>query len=89
MFLIEKDPGATLDYTMDWSEWLVEGDEIASAVWTVDDGLTVELESNTTTMCTVWLSGGTVGEVYRAVNSVTTDGGRVDERTLKIKMVNR
>ena len=31
---INKDPEAQLFYTFDWSEWLVSGDTIASAVYT-------------------------------------------------------
>lgn len=84
-----KDPQAKLDYSIDWFEWLSAiGDEILTSTWTVSSGITKETESNTTTNTTVWLSGGTDG-VYNATNTITTVGGRVDERTITIRVQNR
>ena len=37
-----KDPDATLDYTVEWGEWLGDGDTVSTATWTVPDDLTAE-----------------------------------------------
>ena len=57
-----KDPDAVLDYAVDWLRWLA-GDEIATSVWIVPDGLTRVSDAATTTKATVWLSGGTAVRV--------------------------
>lgn len=77
-----KDPDATLDYSIDWTNWL-EGDQITDSQWTVPVGLTEPRSPvNDGSIVTVWLAGGTVGEVYSVLNRVTTVAGRIDDRTL-------
>lgn len=82
-----KDPDATLDYEIDWTDWL-NGDEISSMSYTADTGLTVETAmcTETTTSSILWVSGGTLGESYEVVCRVTTAAGRIDDRTLKFKI---
>lgn len=84
----DKDPDATLDYTVDWSAWLGT-DVIDSASWNVPDDLVNEHDSNTTTDATVWLSGGVAGTSYEVTNHIETDGGRIDERTIIIRVRQR
>ena len=84
----QKDPDAVLDYTIDWSSWLGD-DTISASSWTVPSGLTKDSDSNTTTAATVWLSGGTEGVIYTVTNQITTAGGRTDERSIKILVVER
>lgn len=79
-----KDPDAILDYSINWSSWLVTGDTIATSTWTAETGITVDSDSNTTTAATVWLSGGTLGESYDVTNHIVTDAGREDDRTITI-----
>jgi len=79
----EKDPGALLDYTVDWELWL-SSDTIATSSWSADTGITVVTSTNDTTSATVWLSGGTAGTVYDVVNRIVTAGGRTDDRTITI-----
>ena len=83
-----KDPNAVLDYTIDWSTWL-DDDTISTSAWTVASGLTKDSDSNTTTATTVWLSGGTAGTQYTAVNRIVTVGGRTEDRTLTIVVQER
>lgn len=83
-----KDPDATLDYSVDWEVWLA-GDTIATSQWTVPAGLTKASESNTTTKATAWISGGTVGQVYSIKNSILTVGGRVNNQSLEITVVEK
>ena len=88
---IDKDPDATLDYVIDWSTWLSDiSDTITGTpVWTVGAGLTKESQSNTTTTATAFISGGKVGSKEPVACSVTTVGGRTDERTIYLKIINR
>lgn len=81
-----KDPNAVLDYTLDWSDWL-ETDTIAASTWVVDAGLTKASDSFTPTSTTVWLSGGTAGRVYEALNRIVTAGGRTADRVLIIRVL--
>lgn len=83
-----KDPDAVLDYKVDWSDWL-DTDTIVTSDWTVPTGLTLELETNTTTIATAWLSGGTVATSYNVTNEITTADGRTDDRTITIKVKER
>jgi hypothetical protein len=83
-----KDPDATLDYTIDWSLWLGT-DTISTAVWTVPTGITKTAESHTTTLTTIWLSGGTVDAEYQVTCRITTAGGRIDDRTITIDVHQR
>lgn len=85
-----KDPDSTLDYQFDWgTEWLGT-DTITDSDFTVTpDTITIETTTNTTNTATVWLSGGVVGTVYSIKNRITTASGRVDERTIKLKIKER
>lgn len=86
MFL--KDPNATLDYVINWTSWLA-GDTIASSAHTVPTGLTLVSESETTTHTTVWVSGGTAGQKYEIICRITTAAGRIEDRTIELKIVER
>ncbi len=83
-----KDPQATLDYQVDWSDWL-GADTIATSTWTVPTGLTKTDESKTDTSATVWLSGGTAGQIYTVMNHIVTVGGRTDERSFRVFVQDR
>jgi hypothetical protein len=88
-FSATKDPDANLDYGFDWSQWLAASETISTSIWIVDAGLTKGTTSATTTGTTVWLSGGTAGTTYLAVNRIVTNQGRTDDRTVKVFVVNR
>lgn len=79
-----KDPDSTLDYTVDWTQWMSSGDTIASVTWTVPSGITQVTSTNTSTKAIVWLSGGTVGQSYQVRCRIVTVGGRTDDRTITI-----
>jgi len=87
-FVAEKDPAAVLDYQFNWAEWLA-GDTISASTWTAEEGLTVEDDDFTSVLTTVWLSGGAVGITYAVTNRIVTAGGRTDERTLRLVMVEK
>lgn len=83
-----KDPDAKLPFTVDWSLWLTnEGDTAATATWIVEPGIVQETNPAPALVdgkATVWLSGGTAGLVYSVTCRLTTTGGRIDDRTLRI-----
>lgn len=80
-----KDPDSVLDYAFDWNEWLESGESINSHVITVDDGITKDSSSNSSTIVTVWLSGGTAGTNYNIACQISTSGGRTPERSITIR----
>lgn len=85
-----KDPNATLDYSMDWSNWLASGESLTCSVWTRTSTDIVETNTSlTTSVATIWLTGGSAGSTYSIANKVGTSGGRIDERTIDIKVLNR
>lgn len=83
---VEKDPSALLDYKLDWAAWLPEGDAIASVLWNVSPGITKVEESNTASTATVWISGGVAGQTYSVACRITTNDGRVDERSFRVQV---
>ena len=85
----KKDPDAVLDWVWDWNEWLDDGETISNSQFIVSVGITVDSESNTTKTSTVWLSGGTAGQVYQVTNRIATSGGRTDDRSITIRVVER
>jgi hypothetical protein len=84
-----KDPDATLDWRFDWTDWLDDGETITASVMTVSAGLVLVSQSNSVSAATVWVSGGTTGSVYSVANRITTSAGRIDERTITIRVTNR
>jgi len=89
-FRVTKDANAVLDYTLDWSQWLATGDDLATSTWTTTTGLVKDsdvLDADNTT--TVWLSGGTAGQTYVATNRITTTGGRTEDRSITVFVTER
>jgi hypothetical protein len=81
-----KDPGETLDYTINWAAPLGT-DTITNSVWAVSDTSLVETDSSmTATTATVWLSAGTLNQTYSVKNTITTAAGRVFDQTVNIKI---
>ncbi len=94
-----KDPDAVVDYTFDWNDGYLDAassppETISTSTWAVDPTpspaeLTVSSNSKTDTTATAFLSGGTVGRVYRVTNHVVTSGSRTDERTVMVRVEER
>ena len=80
-----KDPDSYLDYYVDWSPWLPEGDTITGSLWILPDDLISELEGVYDTSTLIWMSGGVIGQTYELVNRITTVGGRIQDQTVRIK----
>jgi hypothetical protein len=85
-----KDPNAILDYPIDFSAWLTDmGDTYASHTVLVTGGLVCDSSAYALGVITPILSGGTVGTVASFTIRIVTTGGRTDDRTLWLKMVER
>jgi hypothetical protein len=87
-----KDPDATLDYQLDWADWLAEGVSIVDLDVTATAGVTVDSTSFTATTTTAWLSGGTAGDIALITFRITTDSSpvaQIDDRTVKLRILDR
>lgn len=85
-----KDPEAVLDYSFDWKEeWLEDDETIVSHVITVPDEMTLDRSEEADGKIAVWLSGGLGGKTYRVECKISTNRGRVDERSIWIKIEER
>lgn len=83
-----KDPAATLDYAIDWSDWLGD-DQILTVLWTVPGGITQITSMFSAAITIIWLAGGTAGTSYTITCHITTARGRIDNRSIQINAVNR
>ncbi len=77
----EKDPNEVLDYLIDWSAKLSQGETLTASTVTVGGGLVLDSSSFSTTATTLWLSGGTEGVTADILNRVTTNLGRTMDVT--------
>lgn len=93
---IPKDNLAKLIYSMDWSQWLPEGDTITAVSYSVqaranDPAPVVEEDSGIQSgyLTYVELSGGQVGKIYTVTAAITTDSGLEDRRSFRVKIEER
>lgn len=86
----KKDPNAILDYTFDWGPYLAPlTDTISSVTWIASAGLTTSGPTHTTTTATVFVSGGDLDTTETLTCRIVTAGGRTDDRTIALKIVER
>jgi hypothetical protein len=90
MIVAPKDPDAEKDYRFKWADWLASGETIASAVITVESGLTLEATSieDSSTSVLGWFSGGTAGEKYQVTCQITTDStpARIEQKSVYVEV---
>jgi hypothetical protein len=86
--IFEKDPSTVCDYSVDWTYWLGL-DTISTSSWKVPAGIVCIVKENTTTHATVWLKGGSNGQEYVLTNQIVTAAGRTDERSIRIRVIQR
>lgn len=89
-----KDPGALVDYAFDWAaDGYLGAATIAASAWSVlpaEAGGVAEVSRTLApTRTGVLVGGGVAGRVYRLSNRVTLSDGRVDERTLTLRVEER
>lgn len=86
-FWAQKDKDSFLDYSLDWSDWIAEGDSILSSVWSSDAGVTLSSATIFGAMTTTWVQGGAIGTWYAITNTVTSALGRIDQRTIRLLII--
>lgn len=86
---VVKDPSASLNYSIDWTENL-SGETIGTSNWSSSPaGLTVGTVGTFAGLVTqTSVSGGTSGQCYQIINRVTTVSGIVDDRSIEIRVEN-
>jgi hypothetical protein len=90
MAVYKKDPAAVLDYTFDWSGYLTPlADLISTVTWVTTGGITATTGTHTTNTATTFVSGGTAGTNATLTCRITTSGGRTDDRTITLKILDR
>lgn len=67
-----------IDYTDRLSNEIIQNDTISTSVWSVPAGITsvIDAVDQNSTRVTIKVSGGTDGENYVLLNTITTNGGR-------------
>lgn len=91
MSVLIKDPDASLDYGVSWSDYLQPGEAVSQSDWfaTPDGDLVLSSETNDGNAPTVRVEGGVSGRVYSLTNRITTITGRTDDRTITIRCGDR
>mgnify|MGYP003113367311 CR=1 FL=1 len=97
---IEKDPFATLDYTLDFTDWMPAGYTIASLAVTTTNvngdstSLVVGSSTHTNYLASAILSGGEAGNVYNVEYRITiaqsdSTADKQDSRNFRVKVLER
>ena len=91
MSFLLKDPDAVLDYRIDWgADYLAEGELLAASEWSVapDEagGITIGGSDFDASTSTAKAAGGVAGHLYNLVNRITTAAGRIDDRSILIRV---
>jgi len=93
MSYLLKDPDAVLDYSVDWGAEYLLGDIIAESEWSVIpndiDGVSIIGSDFDATTSTVKAAGGLPGRIYSLVNEVVLDTGRMDSRSIVLRVEKR
>lgn len=83
-----KQSADQLDYDVDFSAWLPEGDTITTAVASViiEDELIIQSVQVSDLVVKVWLSGGINGSTYKVTVAASTEGGRIKETEFNLRV---
>ena len=88
-FVKMKDKDSSVDYMIDWTEWLSTNETIASSAWTLPTGLTEDNADFDDDSSSIMVSGGSNGVVYSAVCTATTNQGRTVQRRVALRVEER
>jgi len=82
-----KNPNSKLDYSLNWDDWL-GANTITASSWapSVPVGLTEHSDGFAGDVTTVRVSGGTSGQNYKLINSITASNGEQEERSILVKV---
>lgn len=84
-----KDPGSTMDYGVDLSPQIPEGDSISAVVWTFPAGIAKVDQGHSGRTASVNISGGTAGQTYFVGYVATTVQGRTVDGTMRLPVMER
>ncbi|HEY0115706.1 MAG TPA: hypothetical protein VGB54_08295 [Allosphingosinicella sp.] len=88
-----KDPQSRIDYAVDWGAHYLDGQNVAASAWTVTPaevgGIAVDAAGFDLVRTAATLTGGIAGHVYSVTNRVTLSDGRVDERSITLRVEQR
>jgi hypothetical protein len=88
-----KDPGAILDYAVDWGAEYLDGDVIIESSFAVTPlepgGAEIVATSFDDKVTVVTVGGGIAGHQYSLVNHVVMPWGREDARTIVLRVEQR
>lgn len=85
---VRKQPGDRLDYDIDFTKWMTDGDTLSLATAVSDDpALVVEAQQVIPPLVKVWVSGGEAGKSYKVTVTVTTTAGRVKEVDFNMRVM--
>ena len=83
----DKQPSEVLDYDIDATEWLTQGDNVIGAAITIDiTGLVLDSSTINDDRIKIWLSAGVDGITYKVTTKISTEDGRVKEVDFKVKV---
>lgn len=83
---VSKDPNAVLDWTLDWSSELPEGDTVDESEWLNPSSLGIATSQPDVNLERVSASGGTLGQTYRLINRITSTQGRTQDWVLDFRI---
>ena len=93
MTYLLKDPEAVLDYSVDWGAEYLDADQLATSEWSIEPaeagGVTVEASAFDATTSTIKAGGGVPGRLYRLINQVVLGSGRIDTRSIVLRVEKR
>jgi len=93
MTLLLKDPDAVLDYAIDWGAEYLGDDLLAESAWTVipdePGGISIVGSTFDAKVATVKAGGGAPGKLYRLENNVVLQSGRIDSRSIVLRVEQR
>ena len=88
MKIFEKQPSEILDYDIDATEWLTQGDNVIGAAVTIDNaGLTLDNTTINDDRIKIWLSSGVDGAVYKVTALISTEDGRAKEVDFGMRVI--
>lgn len=89
----KKQPAERLDYDIWYANdpgeapaWLIDSDQILNAVITVSDPALEVTSIVFPNRVKLWVEAGTTGETYKITIRITTEGGRIKEDELRIRV---
>jgi hypothetical protein len=85
-----KDPLSRVDYAIDWAPGYLVGRTITESAWSVtpteSGGIALDGASFAPARAVTTLIGGVAGHVYSVINRVTLSDGRIDRRSVTLRV---